>query len=250
MPIKLTTTTEEGKRGEKKKKSKRIYRTSQKIRIISVILESLLSESFAALGITVHLGCPRTLYWPLNLLWGLLLLSHFSPVRPIDGSPPGSPVPGILQARTLEWVAISFSNAWKWKAKAKPLSRVRLAATPGTAAYQAPPSMGIFQARVLEWGTIAFSSCGGYSDSNLVLLLCVLASNVHSYLSQCAFFYGSSQWPFICSIDRVCLVDRVDLICSVYSWWEGFGSSSLATLPLGFNCGFISTSTRGSSTGV
>ena len=59
-----------------------------------------------------------------------------------DGSPPGSPVPGILQARTLEWVAISFSNAWKWKVKVKLLSRVRLLATPWTVAYQAPPSMG------------------------------------------------------------------------------------------------------------
>ena len=54
---------------------------------------------------------------------------------PIDGSPPGSPVPGILQARTLEWVAIAFSNAWKWKVKVK-------SATPRTAAFQAPPSMG------------------------------------------------------------------------------------------------------------
>ena len=61
---------------------------------------------------------------------------------PIDGSPPGFPVPRILQARTLEWVAISFSNAWKWKVKVKSLSRVRLLATPWTAAYQAPPSMG------------------------------------------------------------------------------------------------------------
>ena len=61
---------------------------------------------------------------------------------PIDGSPPSSPVPGILQARTLEWVAISFSNAWKWKVKVKSLSRVRLLATPWAAAYQAPPSMG------------------------------------------------------------------------------------------------------------
>ena len=61
---------------------------------------------------------------------------------PIDGSPPGSPVPGILQARTLEWVAISFSNAWKWKVKVKSLSHVWLLATPWTAAYQAPPSMG------------------------------------------------------------------------------------------------------------
>ena len=61
---------------------------------------------------------------------------------PIDGSPPGSPAPGILQARTLEWVAISFSNAWKWKVKVKSLSRARPLATPWTTAYQAPPSMG------------------------------------------------------------------------------------------------------------
>ena len=61
---------------------------------------------------------------------------------PIDGSPPGFPVPGILQARTLKWVAISFSNAWKWKVKVKSLSRVWPSATPWTAAYQAPPSMG------------------------------------------------------------------------------------------------------------
>ena len=61
---------------------------------------------------------------------------------PIDGSPPGFPVPGILQARTLKWVAISFSSAGKWKVKVKSLSRVRLLATPWTAAYQAPRSMG------------------------------------------------------------------------------------------------------------
>ena len=61
---------------------------------------------------------------------------------PIDGSPPGSPVPGILQARTLEWVAISFSNAWKWRVKVKSLSRAQLLASPWTAAYQAPPPMG------------------------------------------------------------------------------------------------------------
>ena len=61
---------------------------------------------------------------------------------PMDCSPPGSPIPGILQARTLEWVAISFSNVWKWKVKVKSLSCVRLSATPWTAAFQAPPSMG------------------------------------------------------------------------------------------------------------
>ena len=62
--------------------------------------------------------------------------------NPRDGSPPGSPVPGILQARTLEWVAISLSNAWEWKVKVKSLSCVWLPATPWTAAYQAPLSMG------------------------------------------------------------------------------------------------------------
>ena len=76
---------------------------------------------------------------------------------PIDGSPPGFPIPGILQARTLEWVAISFSNAWKWKVKVKSLSRVRLLATPGTASPPGSSAHGIFQARVLEWGAIAFS---------------------------------------------------------------------------------------------
>ena len=62
--------------------------------------------------------------------------------NPIDGSPPGSPIPGILQARILEWVAISFSNAWKWKVKVKSLSHVQLLATPWTATCQALPSMG------------------------------------------------------------------------------------------------------------
>ena len=61
---------------------------------------------------------------------------------PVDGGPPGSPVPGTLHTRTLEWVAISFSNAWKWKGEVKSLSRVQLSATPWTAAHQAPPSMG------------------------------------------------------------------------------------------------------------
>ena len=73
------------------------------------------------------------------------LLNHFSHVRlcdPTDGSPPGSPVPEILQARTLEWVAISFSNAWKWKVKVKSLSHVWPSATPWPAAFQAPLSMG------------------------------------------------------------------------------------------------------------
>ena len=74
---------------------------------------------------------------------------------PIDGSPPDSLVPGILQARTLEWVAISFSNEWKWKVKVKLLSHVRLLATP--CSLPGSSIHGIFQARVLEGGAIAFS---------------------------------------------------------------------------------------------
>ena len=75
---------------------------------------------------------------------------------PIDGSPPGFPVPGILQARTLEWVAISFSNTWKWKMKVKLLSRVRLFTTPWTAAHQAPPSMGF--SRQEYWSALPLPS--------------------------------------------------------------------------------------------
>ena len=74
---------------------------------------------------------------------------------PRDDSPPGTPVPGILQARTLEWVAISFSNAWKWKVKVKSLSHVQLLATPWTAAYQAPPSMGF--SRQEYWSGVPFT---------------------------------------------------------------------------------------------
>ena len=77
---------------------------------------------------------------------------------PIDGSPPGCPVPGILQARILEWVAISFSNAWKWKVKVKSLSRVRLLVTSWTAAYQAPPSMGF--SRQEYWSGVPLPSPG------------------------------------------------------------------------------------------
>ena len=75
---------------------------------------------------------------------------------PIDGSPPGSAVPGILQARLLEWVAISFSTAWKWKVKVKSLSLVWLG-DPMDCSLPGSSVRGIFQARVLEWGAIAFS---------------------------------------------------------------------------------------------
>ena len=85
---------------------------------------------------------------------------------PIDGSPPGSAVPGILQARTREWVAISFSNAWKWKVKGNSLRCVQLWSTPWTAAHQAPPSMGF--SRQEYWSGLPLPSlneCIGMSKS-------------------------------------------------------------------------------------
>ena len=156
MPIEL------GGRGTKRKKSERFYRTSQKIRIINVFLESLLSESFPSLGVTVNLtslGCPPTLL--------------------ISG-------PAVGAAQILIW---SYSYV-----------------------FLPPMSTAIRTSAVSLW-----------------------ALSVTSYI-----FHRHT----------VCLVDHVNLISSLCSWWEGFGSSSLAPLPLGFNCGFISTSTCGSSTGV
>ena len=91
---------------------------------------------------------------------------------PIDGSPPGSAIPGIFQARTLEWVAISFSNAWKWKVKVKLLSRVRLLATPWTAAYQAPLSMGF--SRQEYWSGVPL-------PSPVNIYLCVYMYNQYSW---------------------------------------------------------------------
>jgi len=92
------------------------------------------------------------------------------PIDPIDGSLPGSPILGILQARTVEWVAISFSNARKWKVKVKSLSRVRLFSTPWTAAYQAPPSMGF--SRQEYWSGVPLPSpCTSYcSEKHKVYL--------------------------------------------------------------------------------
>ena len=82
--------------------------------------------------------------YKMAMLLLLLLSLQSCPTMcdPIDGRPPGSPIPGILQGRTLEWVAISFSNAGKGKVKVKSLSRIRLFATPWTTTYQVPPSMG------------------------------------------------------------------------------------------------------------
>ena len=97
---------------------------------------------------------------------------------PIDGSPPGSPVPGILQAKTLEWVAISFSNAWKWKVKVKLLSHVQPSATAWTAAYQPPPSMGF--SRQEYWSRVPLPSPNNFNNYlKLTLLFLVLSFLLH-----------------------------------------------------------------------
>ena len=88
---------------------------------------------------------------------------------PIDGSPPGSTVPGILQTRTLEWVAISFSSALKWKVKVKSLSRARLSATPWTAAHQASSSMGF--SRQEYWSGLPLPSLW-YPFINILANIC------------------------------------------------------------------------------
>ena len=89
--------------------------------------------------------------------------------NPKDGSAPGSPVPGILQARTLEWVAISFFNVWKWKVKVRLISHVRLLATPWTAAHQAPPSMGF--SRQEYWSGVPLPSPEAYTKKHQNLLM-------------------------------------------------------------------------------
>ena len=96
--------------------------------------------------------------------------------NPIDGSPPGSSVPGILQARILECVAISFSNAWKWKVKVKSFSRAWLLATPWTAAYQAPPSMGF--SRQECWSGLPLPS------PDIHVYVCVF-----TYIYTCLYMY-------------------------------------------------------------
>ena len=114
--------------------------------------------------------------------------------NPTDGSPPGSPVPGILQAGTLVWVAISFSNAWKWKVKVKSLGHVRLLATPWTAAHQAPPSMGF--PRQEYWCGVPVPSPSAwllrvYELEAVGLLMCILPLCWLWLLAQ-----NMGQWPW------------------------------------------------------
>ena len=110
---------------------------------------------------------------------------------PIDGSPPGSPIPGILQATTLEWAAISFSNVWKWKVKMKSLSCVWFFVTPWTAAYQAPPSMGF--SRQEYWSGVPLPSPSCVLDFRKRNGLRILLSSSRWANSMCQTI-PKSQW--------------------------------------------------------
>ena len=107
--------------------------------------------------------------------------------NPVEGSPPGAPISGILQARTLEWVAISFSNAWKWEVKVKSLSHVWLLATSWTTVYQAPPSM-VFS-RQEYWSGVPLPSHLGSSVS-----LNYVFSQKNSWKKVLVFSYLRAQY--------------------------------------------------------
>ena len=128
---------------------------------------------------------------------------------PIDGSPPGSPVPGILQARALEWVAISFSNAWKWQMKVKSLSRVWPSATPWTAAYQAPPSMGF--SRQEYWSGVPLPSPTSSHTRSWISLF----ADDHQHAPCLGYLLLCSLWflPF-CLAPEHWLLDRT-MECSL-----------------------------------
>ena len=121
--------------------------------------------------------------------------------NPLDSSPPGSPVPVILQVRVLEWVAISFSNAWKWNLKVKSLSCVRLLATPWTEAYQSPPSMGF--SRQEYWSGLSLSSLKigdiAYKNLKIIIEVRTILEFISIYWSgngniQLKIFRKKSQW--------------------------------------------------------
>ena len=131
--------------------------------------------------------------------------------EPIDGSPPGSPVPGILQARTLECVSISFSNAWKWKVKVKSLSRIRLLATPWTAAHQAPPPMGF--SRQEYWSGVPLPSLW------YLLYICKLPLIINTLPSLTYLQFLASFWS----------------ICLPLFWNESNAESALIEGVLGYS---------------
>ena len=150
----------------------------------------------------------------------------------MDCSPPGSSVQGILQARTLEWVAISFSSAWKWKVKVKSLSRVRLLATPWTVAHQAPPSMG-FSRQVY-----CISNCLHFSTWKFTQFCLWMLHGIYLMSSideQLGYFKFLALWSRLqCQTLSVFLL--VSETCSFGSWSRQYHSIILLPLVSPFPC--------------
>ena len=141
--------------------------------------------------------------------------------HPIGGSPPGSPVPGILQARTLEWVAISFSNAGKWKVKVKSLSRVQLLATPWTAAHQAPPSMRF--SRQESWSGVPLPSLTDYITNILTLVTLNNTVNKHAQEETCTAWL-KTLWERLLHQALQHLREVTSEVTQTHSWhlfWSG-----------------------------
>ena len=136
---------------------------------------------------------------------------------PIDGSPPGSAIPGILQARTLEWVDISFSNVWKWKVKVKPLNHVQLLATPCTAAYQAPSSMGF--SRQEYWSGLTLPSPEEISSPSLLLFSSIsLCWSRRKALSLLAILWNSAfKWKYLSFSPLLFASLHFTAVCNAYS---------------------------------
>ena len=153
-------------------------------------------------GITSRMkGCTRTRNTLAAAAAAKSLQSCPTLCDPIDGSPLGFPVPGILQARTLEWVAISFSNAWKWKVKVKLLSRVPLFETAWTAAYQAPPSMGF--SRQEYWSGLPLPSPTKYLPYSkwfcmlIVIIITIFTSHTVRISKKDAYYLQLLQTLYI-----------------------------------------------------
>ena len=127
---------------------------------------------------------------------------------PIDSSPPGSPISGILQARTLEWIAISFSNAWKWKVKSEVAQSCLTLWDPMDCSLPGSSVHGIFQARVLEWVPLPSPKLH-FTDYQIEARLCPWGGpeGQHSPWTPCFCAYTSHsvhfQQPLSLPVDEI-----------------------------------------------
>ena len=165
---------------------------------------------------------------PVTLLYTISLQSCPTLCDPIDGSPPGSLVPGILQARTLEWVAISFSNAWKWKVKVKSLSRVRLLATPWTAAYQAPLAMGFSRQEYWSGVPLPSPTLLYHKTNQMKCITCYYkATRLYSYINENLCFLIFFPLPNLIELRKT----KSLLLSCCFSWVIAMFNLAASFLP-------------------